>query len=87
MAFTKLIKFSQSKQNGKSSIMVTRDTPYLRIYLPRHRRKNGFPLRSLGWYLFFVVSDNRYQPRGSNGMQFVLLLVEMHLLKEFSWLV
>ena len=29
--------------------------------------KNKFPLLSLIWYLFKVVSGNRYQTRGSNG--------------------
>ena len=29
--------------------------------------KNDFPLLSVGWYLFIVVSGNRYLPRSSNG--------------------
>ena len=28
--------------------------------------KNDFPLLSVGWYQFRVVSGNRYLPRGSN---------------------
>ena len=28
--------------------------------------KNDFPLLSVGWYLFRVVTGNRYLPRGSN---------------------
>ena len=28
--------------------------------------KSNFPLLSVGWYLFRVVSGNRYLPRGSN---------------------
>ena len=28
--------------------------------------KNDFPLLSAGWYLFRVVSGNRYLPRSSN---------------------
>ena len=28
--------------------------------------KNDFPLLSVGWCLFRVVSGNRYLPRGSN---------------------
>ena len=30
--------------------------------------KNDFPLLSVGWYLFRVVSGNRYLPRGSNAL-------------------
>ena len=28
--------------------------------------KNDFPLLCVGWYLFRVVTGNRYLPRGSN---------------------
>ena len=48
--------------------MVIEDTPYLIIdtFLNVVVKKK-FPLLSLGWYLFSVVSGNRYLPRGSNG--------------------
>ena len=37
-------------------------------YIPWYSRvvKSNFPLLSVGWYLFRVVSGNRYLPRGSN---------------------
>ena len=48
--------------------MVTSDTPYLIIdtFLDVAVKKK-FLLLSLGWYLFSVVSGNRYLPRGGNG--------------------
>ena len=47
--------------------MVTRDILYLIIdtFLDIVLKRN-FPLLSVGWYLFGVVSGNRYLPRGSN---------------------
>ena len=47
--------------------MVTRDILYLIIdtFLDIVLKSN-FPLLSVGWYLFRVVSGNRYLPRGSN---------------------
>ena len=47
--------------------MVTRDILYLRIdtFLDIVVKSN-LPLLSVGWYLFRVVSGNRYLPRGSN---------------------
>ena len=51
---------------SKSS-MVTKDILYLTIdtFLDIVVKSN-FPLLSAGWYLFRVVSGNRYLPRGSN---------------------
>ena len=48
--------------------MVTRDTLYL-ITDPFFDVvvKKIFPLLSLGWFLFTVVSHNGYLARGSNG--------------------
>ena len=47
--------------------MVTKDILHLTIVtlLDIVVRKN-FPLLSVDWYLFRVVSGNRYLPRGSN---------------------
>ena len=47
--------------------MVTRDILHLIIviFLDAVVKKN-FPLHSADWYLFRVVSGNRYLPRGSN---------------------
>ena len=47
--------------------MVTRDILYLPVdtFLDIVVKSN-FPLLSAGWYLFRVVSTNRYLPRGSN---------------------
>ena len=55
-------------QEKFKSTMVTRDTPYLTtdIFLDVVAKKI-FPLLSLGWYLFTVVSHNEYLTRGSNG--------------------
>ena len=36
-------------------------------YIPRCSGKKIFPLLSLGWYLFTMVSHNGYLTRGSNG--------------------
>ena len=48
--------------------MITRDIPYLTTdtFLDVVV-KTIFPLLSLGWCLFTVVSHNRYLTRGSNG--------------------
>ena len=48
--------------------MATRDTSYLTIdiFLDVVVRKK-FPLLYLVWYLYNVVSGNRYPTRGSNG--------------------
>ena len=47
--------------------MVTRDILHLTIdtFLDAVLKKN-FPLLSVDWYLFRVVSGNRYLPRDSN---------------------
>ena len=47
--------------------MATRDILYLTIvtFLDGVVKKN-FPLLPVDWYLFRVVSDTRYLPRGSN---------------------
>ena len=47
--------------------MVTRDILYLAIdaFLDIVVKKN-FPLLYVGWYLFRVVSGNRYLPQDSN---------------------
>ena len=47
--------------------MVTRDILYLTIdtFLDIVVKKN-FPLLSVGWYLFRVVTGNRYLPQDSN---------------------
>ena len=52
---------------SKTSI-VTRDILYLAIdtFLDVVIKKNS-PLLSIGWYLFRVVTGNRYLPRASNG--------------------
>ena len=48
--------------------MVTRNSPYLTIAIFLDVvLKKIFPILSLGWYLFTLVSDNEYQTRGSNG--------------------
>ena len=46
--------------------MVTRDIVHLKIdiFLDVVVKKN-FPLKSVGWYLFRVMSGNRYLHRGS----------------------
>ena len=47
--------------------MVTRDILYLTIdTLLIIVVKKNFPLLSVGWYLFRMMSGNRYLPRGSN---------------------
>ena len=47
--------------------MVTRDSPYLTTDILLHAVvKMKFPLLSLVWYLFNVVSGNRHQTRGSS---------------------
>ena len=47
--------------------MTTRDIPHLTIVTFLDAVvKNNFPLLSVVWYLFRVVSGNRYLPRGSN---------------------
>ena len=47
--------------------MVTRDILYLTIVtLLDVVVKSNYPLLSVGWYLFWVVTGNRYLPRGSN---------------------
>ena len=47
--------------------MATRDILYQAVdtFLNVMIKKN-FPLLSVGWYLFRVVTGNRYLPRGSN---------------------
>ena len=46
--------------------MVTRDILYLKIVMLLDIVvKNKFPLLSVDWYLFRVVTGNRYLPRGS----------------------
>ena len=60
MTFT---EFAESKTKSKSS-MVTRDTSNNR-YIPRCSGTKIFPLLSLGWYQFIVVSG--YLTRGSNA--------------------
>ena len=47
--------------------MFTRDTPYLTIDTFLDVVKKEMPSLYLGWYVFSVVSGNRYLPRGSNG--------------------
>ena len=55
---------------SKSSV-VTRDILYLTIDIfPDIVVKSNFPLVSVGWYLFTVVSGNRYLSRGSNENTF-----------------
>ena len=47
--------------------MVTRDILYLTVdRLLDVVVKKNFPLLSLGWYLFRLVSGNRYLTRSSN---------------------
>ena len=47
--------------------MVTRDILHLTIVTFLDVVvKNNFPLLPVDWYLFRVVSGNRYLPRGSN---------------------
>ena len=42
-------------------------------YIPRYKVvKSNFPLLFVGWYLFIVVSGNRYLPRGSNKKTFCI---------------
>ena len=67
---------------SKSSI-VTRDILYLTIdtFLDIVTKSN-FPLLSVGWYLFTVMSGNRYLPRGSNGNTILLLVLAMYLLPD-----
>ena len=58
------IQWIMTKSN---SSMVTGDVLHLTIdtFLDEVVKKN-FPLLSVGWYLFRVVSGNRYLSRGSN---------------------
>ena len=49
--------------------MVTRDILYLTIDIAV---KSNLPLLSVGWYLFRVVSGNRYLLRGSNENTFCI---------------
>ena len=44
--------------------------------------KENFPLLSVGWWLFRVVSDNRYLPRGSNAIHILLLALVMYLFPD-----
>ena len=47
--------------------MVTRHILYLKIYMLLDIVvKKNFPLLSVGWYLFTVVSGSRYLPQDSN---------------------
>ena len=47
--------------------MVTRDILYLTIgILLAVVEKENFPLLSIGWLLFGVVTGNRYLPQGSS---------------------
>ena len=56
-----LSEFSESRQNPRAVwLPATLDT-FLDVVV-----KSNFPLLSVGWYLFRVVSGNRYLPRGSN---------------------
>ena len=59
-------EFREFMKKSKSS-MVTRDILYLTTdtFLDVVVKSN-FPLLSVGWYLFRVVSGNRYLLRGSN---------------------
>ena len=66
MTFFEFSEFNESWAKSKSS-MVTRDIPYLTIDIILDVViKNNFPLLSAGWYLFRVVSGNRYPPRDCN---------------------
>ena len=70
MALTEFSEFSESRQNPKCGL-VTRDTPQLTIGTFQDVVvKTIFPLLSLGWYLFTVVSHNGYLPTGINGNAF-----------------
>ena len=56
-----LSEFSESWPNPKAVwLPATLDT-FLDLVV-----KSNFPLLSVGWYLFRVVTGNRYLPRGSN---------------------
>ena len=47
--------------------------------------KNDFPLPSVGWYLFRVVTGNRYLPRGSNKN--ALYITSTGNLSVASWVI
>ena len=51
--------------NAKGS-MITRDILYMTIETFLDVVNKKFLRLSLGWYLFRVMSGNRYLPRGSN---------------------
>ena len=67
---------------SKSS-MVTRDILCLTIdtFLDIVVKTN-FPLLSVGWHLFRVVSGNRYLPEVVMKIHFVLLALAMYLLPD-----
>ena len=53
--------------------MVTRDILHMTIVtFPDVVVKKNFPLLSVDWYLFRVVSGNRYLPRGSKENAFYI---------------
>ena len=64
--FLRIQRIQWTMTKSKSS-MVTRDILYLTVdtFLDIVVKSN-FLLLSVGWYLFRVVSANRYLPRGSN---------------------
>ena len=53
--------------------MATRGSPYLTIDKFPHAVVNKkFPLLSVVWYLFNVLSGNGHQTRGSNGNALII---------------
>ena len=69
-------------EKSKTS-MVTRDILHLTIVtLVDVVVKKNFPLLPVDWYLFPVVTGNRYLPRGSNENALLLLALVMYLLAD-----
>ena len=72
MTFTECAEFSESRQNSKVAWLPDYSISNKR-YIPRYSDKTAVPLLSLGWYLFTMVSYNRYLSRGSNGNAYSII--------------
>ena len=73
-----MIKSKNSMVTGYN-LHLTIDT-FLDVVL-----KNDFPLLSVGWYLFRVVSGNRYLPRGSN--EYALYIISTGNVSVARWVI
>ena len=61
------------------NLHLTKDT-FLDVVL-----KTDFPLLSVAWYLFRMVSGNRYLPRGSN--EYVLYITSTGNVSVARWVI